>query len=91
MTKRIHIIRRKFDYGGSVCLDLTCFLRNLNLLEYQAKGLLEDYGVTIQKFKMATNPQEVTELRSSYLTVDTCRLRPSPRPSRARSMSSRPR
>ena len=60
-------------------------VRNLNLLEYQAKGLLEDYGVTIQKFKMASNPQEVTELMSSDLTIDIFRPRPSPRPSLAMS------
>ena len=33
--------------------------RNLNLLEYQSKGLLENYGVTVQKFKMAGNADEV--------------------------------
>ena len=27
-------------------------IRNLNLLEYQAKGLLQNYGVTVQKFKV---------------------------------------
>ena len=33
--------------------------RSLNLLEYQSKGLLENYGVTVQKFKMAGNAAEV--------------------------------
>ena len=28
--------------------------RNLNLLEYQSKGLLQDFGVTVQKFKVRT-------------------------------------
>lgn len=40
--------------------------RNLNLLEYQAKGLLEDYGVTIQKFKMASNPQEAEAIPAAF-------------------------
>ena len=35
--------------------------RNLNLLEYQSKGLLENYGVTVQKFKMAGNADEVLQ------------------------------
>ena len=35
--------------------------RNLNLLEYQSKGLLENYGVTVQKFKMAGNADEVPQ------------------------------
>ena len=34
--------------------------RSLNLLEYQAKGLLEDYGVTVQRFKVASSAEEVT-------------------------------
>ena len=42
------------------CLDPNILIsRNLNLLEYQSKGLLENYGVTVQKFKMAGNADEV--------------------------------
>ena len=41
-------------------------LRNLNLLEYQAKGLLEDYGVTVQKFKMASNPEEAAAIPAAF-------------------------
>lgn len=33
-------------------------VRNLNLLEYQSKDLLAKHGVTVQKFKLVTNPQE---------------------------------
>merc|ERR1719369_780299 len=40
--------------------------RNLNLLEYQSKGLLEDYGVTVQKFKVASNPKEAAAIPSSF-------------------------
>eukprot|EP00088_Acartia_fossae_P004262 TRINITY_DN11817_c0_g1_i1.p2 TRINITY_DN11817_c0_g1~~TRINITY_DN11817_c0_g1_i1.p2 ORF type:complete len:431 (-),score=142.67 TRINITY_DN11817_c0_g1_i1:307-1572(-) len=40
--------------------------RNLNLLEYQSKGLLQDYGVTVQKFKMATNEDEASKIPASF-------------------------
>lgn len=40
--------------------------RNLNLLEYQAKGLLQDYGVTVQKFRMATNPVEAAAIPADF-------------------------
>lgn len=40
--------------------------RNLNLLEYQAKGLLQDYGVTVQKFRMASNPEEAAAIPASF-------------------------
>jgi len=40
--------------------------RNLNLLEYQSKGLLLDYGVTVQKFKMATNETEASSIPSEF-------------------------
>ena len=40
--------------------------RSLNLLEYQSKGLLEDYGVTVQKFKMATNDAEAAKLAADF-------------------------
>ena len=32
--------------------------RDLNLLEYQSKGLLQNYDVTVQKFRVATNAEE---------------------------------
>merc|ERR1719369_1529027 len=40
--------------------------RNLNLLEYQSKGLLEDYGVTVQKFRMASDPNEAANITKSF-------------------------
>merc|ERR1711971_1391636 len=40
--------------------------RNLNLLEYQSKGLLENYGVTVQKFKMAGNADEAEKIPKSF-------------------------
>jgi len=41
-------------------------IRNLNLLEYQAKGLLQEYGVTVQKFKMATNTAEAEKIAADF-------------------------
>jgi len=40
--------------------------RNLNLLEYQSKGLLLDYGVTVQKFRMATNDEEAAKIPAEF-------------------------
>lgn len=40
--------------------------RNLNLLEYQAKGLLQDYDVTVQKFKIATNEAEAAAIPAAF-------------------------
>lgn len=40
--------------------------RNLNLLEYQSKGLLQDYGVLVQKFKMATNTEDAAAIPSLF-------------------------
>jgi len=40
--------------------------RNLNLLEYQSKGLLQDYGVTVQKFRVATNDQEAAAIPGEF-------------------------
>jgi len=40
--------------------------RHLNLLEYQAKGLLQDYNVTVQKFKMATNQTEAEAIPAAF-------------------------
>jgi len=38
----------------------------LDLLEYQAKGLLEDYGVTVQKFKMASTKEEAAAIPGAF-------------------------
>ena len=40
--------------------------RNMNLLEYQSKGLLLDYGVTVQKFRMATNDEEAAKIPADF-------------------------
>ena len=40
--------------------------RNLNLLEYQSKGLLQDFGVTVQKFRMATNEDEAKKIPGDF-------------------------
>jgi len=40
--------------------------RNLNLLEYQAKGLLQDYGVTVQKVRMATDNDTAAKIPGEF-------------------------
>lgn len=40
--------------------------RNLNLLEYQAKGLLQDYKVTVQKFRVASNEAEASAIPGEF-------------------------
>ena len=40
--------------------------RNLNLLEYQAKGLLQEYDVTVQKFRMASNADEAIQIPQDF-------------------------
>ena len=60
--KTAQLVRDGFPYlmkASAVCSIVTPLFRNLNLLEYQSKGLLENYGVTVQKFKMAGNADEV--------------------------------
>jgi len=42
--------------------------RNLSLQEYQSKQILSDYGITIQKFRVASNADEVEQL-----TTDLCK------------------
>ena len=40
--------------------------RDLNLLEYQAKGLLQDYEVTVQKFRVASNANEAENIPKEF-------------------------
>ena len=40
--------------------------RNLNLLEYQSKGLLQDFGVTVQKFRVASNEPEAEAIPKDF-------------------------
>ena len=40
--------------------------RNLNLLEYQAKGLLHENNVLVQKFRMATNENEAKQIPKDF-------------------------
>merc|ERR1712156_263524 len=40
--------------------------RDLNLLEYQAKGLLQDYEVTVQKFRVASNANEAEVIPKEF-------------------------
>ena len=40
--------------------------RDLNLLEYQSKGLLQKYNVTVQDFRVASNEDEAKKICSSF-------------------------
>lgn len=40
--------------------------RDLNLLEYQAKGLLQKYNVTVQDFRVAATADEAAAITSSF-------------------------
>ena len=40
--------------------------RNLNLLEYQSKGLLQDFDVTVQKFRVATNSKDAEAIPKAF-------------------------
>jgi len=40
--------------------------RDLNLLEYQSKGLLQDYEVTVQKFRVASNANEAENIPKEF-------------------------
>ena len=40
--------------------------RDLNLLEYQAKGLLQKYNVTVQDFRVAATKDEAEKITSSF-------------------------
>ena len=45
---------------------LTQSKRDLNLLEYQSKGLLQDYEVTVQKFRVASNADEAEKIPKEF-------------------------
>ena len=40
--------------------------RNLNLLEHQSKGLLQEFGVTVQKFRVASNETEAKAIAQEF-------------------------
>jgi succinyl-CoA synthetase beta subunit len=40
--------------------------RDLNLLEYQSKGLLQEYDVTVQKFRVAANADEAKKIPQEF-------------------------
>ena len=45
---------------------LASSVRNLNLLEYQSKELLDKHGVTVQKFKMAESAEQAKEAVKTF-------------------------
>ena len=40
--------------------------RDLNLLEYQAKGLLQKHHVTVQDFRVASNADEASKIAGQF-------------------------
>jgi succinyl-CoA synthetase beta subunit len=40
--------------------------RHLNLLEYQSKGLLQDFDVTVQKFRVASTADEAKKIPQEF-------------------------
>jgi succinyl-CoA synthetase beta subunit len=40
--------------------------RHLNLLEYQSKGLLQEFDVTVQKFRVASNSQDAEAIPKQF-------------------------
>ena len=40
--------------------------RDLNLLEYQAKGLLQKYNVTVQDFRVAETAEEAAKITQAF-------------------------
>jgi len=64
MQKATTSLAPKFLKAAAGCSQQQ--IRNLNLLEYQAKGLLQNYGVTVQKFKVATNTSEAEKIASDF-------------------------
>ena len=40
--------------------------RNLNLLEHQSKSLLQEFGVTVQKFRVASNETEARAIAKEF-------------------------
>ena len=51
---------------GSKAAHIKVPRRNLNLLEYQAKGLLQEYDVTVQKFRVASNSNEAEAIPKQF-------------------------
>ena len=49
-----------------LCKDFGELSTFLNLLEYQAKGLLQEYDVTVQKFRVASNADEAVQIPQDF-------------------------
>ena len=45
---------------------LTQQLRFLNLQEYHSKGLMENFGLNIQKFKMAESVEQANQIAETF-------------------------
>ena len=55
----------KVSFFARKCLQMQP-KRNLNLLEYQSKGLLQDFDVTVQKFRVASNAIEAENIPQEF-------------------------
>ena len=65
MFKLSSALLKRPAYVTSQCLKQIP-KRDLNLLEYQAKGLLQDYEVTVQKFRVASNANEAEVIPKEF-------------------------
>ena len=51
--------------AGNKCVQVQP-KRDLNLLEYQAKGLLQKYDVTVQDFRVASSKEEADKITGAF-------------------------
>lgn len=49
-------------------------VRNLNLQEYQSKQLMNENGITVQNFRIASNVNEAEEISHSLRECTVCFL-----------------
>lgn len=60
------VFARRFMVQGSKASHIQVPRRHLNLLEYQSKGLLQDFDVTVQKFRVAATPQDAAKIPKEF-------------------------
>merc|ERR1719284_1833755 len=60
------LLRRQRGGGHRQALVSHQPKRDLNLLEYQAKGLLQKYNVTVQDFRVAATADEAAKITSAF-------------------------
>ncbi len=60
------LVFRKLTCASSLRALHTSPVARLDLLEYQAKGLLQEHKVTVQKFRVATNKAEAERIPKEF-------------------------